>query len=63
MCQQERVSLQRGMNFRLRGDTSVILMSKRAGAPYADAVEDDGRCSYTKDMMYQRKEMARIPRM
>lgn len=30
------------MNFRLRGN-SVILMSLRAGAPYADRVEEDGK--------------------
>jgi hypothetical protein len=43
MCQKEGASLQRGMNFRLRGGSSVILMSRRANAPYADHVEDDGR--------------------
>lgn len=43
MCQEEGASLQRGMNFRLRGDESVILMSLRPGAPYPDRVEDDGR--------------------
>jgi hypothetical protein len=43
MCAQEGVNLQRGMNFRLRGGRSVILMSLRPGAPYADRVEDDGR--------------------
>ncbi len=43
MCQEEHVSLQRGMNFHLRGDTSVILMSRRVGAPYSDSVEEDGR--------------------
>jgi hypothetical protein len=31
------------MNFRLRNGESVILMSLRPGAPYADRVEDDGR--------------------
>ena len=31
------------MNFRLRDAKSVILMSLRAGAPYADRVEDEGR--------------------
>jgi len=31
------------MNFRLRNRESVILMSLRPGAPYADRVEDDGR--------------------
>jgi len=43
MCAQEGVNLQRGMNFRLRGGRSVILMSLRPGAPYADRVEDEGR--------------------
>jgi hypothetical protein len=37
------MNLQRGMNFRLRDTGSVILMSLRPGAPYADRVEDDGR--------------------
>lgn len=43
MCRQEGVNLQRGMNFRLRGRRSVILMSLRAGAPYADRIEDEGK--------------------
>jgi hypothetical protein len=43
MCLEEGVSLQRGMNFRLKGNASVILMSLRKGAPYADAVEDNGQ--------------------
>jgi len=43
MCQEEGVSLQRGMNFRLGGRESVILMSLRRGAPYADRIEDNGR--------------------
>jgi hypothetical protein len=43
MCGQEGASLQRGMNFRLRGQTSVILMSVRRGAPYSDRIEEDGR--------------------
>jgi hypothetical protein len=43
MCLQEGVSLQRGMNFRLKGNASVILMSVRKGAPYNDYVEDDGK--------------------
>lgn len=36
-------SLQRGMNFRVSGNASIILMSLRKGAPYADAVEENGR--------------------
>lgn len=42
MCAREGTSLQRGMNFRLRGRHSVILMSVRRNAPYRDRVEDDG---------------------
>ena len=43
MCKEEEAMLQRGMNFRLRNKTTVILMSVRRGAPYADRVEEDGR--------------------
>lgn len=43
MCHEEDVNLQRGMNFNLGGTYSVILMSLRPGAPYADRVEDGGR--------------------
>ncbi len=42
MCQREGTSLQRGMNFRLHGGHSVVLMSLRANAPYQDEVQDDG---------------------
>jgi hypothetical protein len=42
MCRREGVSLQRGMNFQVRDNHSVILMSVRRGAPYADRFEDDG---------------------
>jgi hypothetical protein len=43
MCQDEGVNLQRGMNFRLKGGLSVILMSIRPGAPYADRIEENGK--------------------
>ena len=42
MCRRETVSLQRGMNFGLGGNHSVILMSVRPGAPYRDRLEEDG---------------------
>ena len=42
MCSREGVNLQQGMNFRLGGHYSVILMSVRPNAPYRDAVLDDG---------------------
>ena len=43
MCSEEGVVLRRGMNFKLRGGHTVVLMSQREGAPYADRVEEDGR--------------------
>ena len=43
MCSEEGVALRRGMNFKLRGGHTVVLMSQREGAPYADRVEEDGR--------------------
>jgi len=43
MCSNFGVNLQRGMNFRLKGTESLILMSLRQGAPYADRFEDGGR--------------------
>jgi hypothetical protein len=43
MCQAWSASLQRGMNFRLRPDCSVVLMSRRSNAPYHDRIEEDGR--------------------
>jgi len=42
MCRREGVSFQRGMNFGLARNHSVILMSVSRGAPYADRFEDDG---------------------
>lgn len=43
MCETENVqTLQRGMNFRLNSEYSVILMSQRSNAPYNDRVYDDG---------------------
>lgn len=43
MCQEEGLSLQRGMNFRPKGRVSIILMSVRKGAPYGDKVLDNGK--------------------
>lgn len=42
MCQRGGVSLQRGMNFGLGGNHSVILMSVRPNAPYQDELLDGG---------------------
>lgn len=43
MCDIENVqTLQRGMNFRLNPNYSVVLMSQRSNAPYTDRVHNDG---------------------
>jgi hypothetical protein len=42
MCQREGASLQRGMNYQLNPNHSVILMSVQKNAPYEDQVIDDG---------------------
>lgn len=42
MCRREGVSLQRGMNFGLGGNHSVLLMSVRPNAPYQDRLEEGG---------------------
>jgi len=41
VCDEEHTSLQRGMNYRLGGKASVVLMNVHPGAPYADRVEED----------------------
>ena len=48
------MNLQRGMNFRLKDGESIILMSLRPGAPYADRVEDEGRT-----LIYEGHDVAR----
>lgn len=43
MCDAEGVqTLQRGMNYRLNANYSVILMSQRPNAPYNDEIQADG---------------------
>lgn len=43
MCDAEgKQTLQRGMNYRLNPNYSVILMSQRSNAPYKDKVYEDG---------------------
>jgi hypothetical protein len=42
MCQREGASLQRGMNFGLGRNYSVILMSVRPNSPYRDRFEEGG---------------------
>jgi HNH endonuclease len=56
MCRLEGASLQRGMNFRLRSKDTVVLMSVRRGAPYADRVEDGGSV-----LIYEGHDAPRTP--
>lgn len=56
MCKEEGINLQRGMNYRPRSGLSVILMSVRPGAPYADRVENDGRI-----LIYEGHDVSRVP--
>jgi len=56
MCTEEGVNLQRGMNYHLRGDISVILMSLRRNAPYADRIEENGRV-----LIYEGHDVPKTP--
>ena len=62
MCREEGVNLQRGMNFHLRDSSSVILMSLRKGAPYADRIEEDGRVLIYEGHDIPRATPCRTPR-
>jgi len=47
MCNlEEQEQLQRGMNFNIGGNYSVILMSIKKNAPYADRISEDGLTIY-----------------
>jgi len=56
MCIREGTSLQRGMNFELRDNHSVILMSVRPGAPYEDQLSEDG-----STLIYEGHDVPRSP--
>lgn len=62
MCQREGTSLQRGMNFRLRGRHSVILMSLHPNSPYQDRVEEDGSVLIYEGHDEPRTENTRNPK-
>jgi hypothetical protein len=63
MCQAERRNLQQGMNFRPGGRRSVILMSLRKGAPYADRIEEGGRVLIYEGHDEPRSAQAANPKM
>jgi hypothetical protein len=43
MCQFEKITLQRGMNYKVNNGQSIILMSLRENSPYADQILEDGK--------------------
>ena len=54
MCARERMSLQRGMNFREPPNVSIVLMNQRPGAPYNDSLPENG-----KELIYEGHDVAR----
>jgi len=56
MCRREGVSLQRGMNFGLGGNHSVILMPVRPGAPYKDQLDEGATV-----LIYEGHDQPRYP--
>jgi hypothetical protein len=63
MCRREGTSLQRGMNFALRGDHSVILMSVRHNAPYLDRLEENGTVLIYEGHDQPRKTIDQNPKL
>ena len=57
MCGAWDVSFQRGMYFHLKGDISVVLMSRRRDAPYRDQIENEGRV-----LVYEGHDLPKVKR-
>lgn len=56
MCAREKGSLQRGMYFREPPGVSVVLMSRRRGAPYDDSLSEDGT-----ELIYEGHDVRKEP--
>ncbi|MFQ5471585.1 MAG: HNH endonuclease [Dehalococcoidia bacterium] len=56
MCARERISLQRGMNYSDPPRVSIVLMSRRANAPYVDEMSDDGT-----ELLYEGHDIPKGP--
>ncbi len=52
---KESAKLQKGMNFRLKGRHSVLLMSVRKNSPYQDEISEDGAV-----LMYEGHDVPKI---
>lgn len=64
MCEAENVrNLQRGINFRLSPNYSVILMSRRSNAPYNDKLHSDGETIEYEGHNVSRKSCAQDPKL
>ncbi len=63
MCRREGTSLQRGMNFSLRKNHSVILMSVRRNAPYQDRIEENGTVLIYEGHDQPRTESVHSPKL
>ena len=63
MCDIENIqTLQRGMNYRLRPNYSVLLMSQRSNAPYNDKIHEDGITIEYEGHDTTKKEYAHNPK-
>ena len=62
MCQYEKTTLQRGMNYNHSG-RSIFLMSLRVNAPYADRVEEDGKVLIYEGHDIQKNHTKMNPKM
>lgn len=52
---EERINLQKGMNFGVGNGYSIFLMSVRKGAPYADALDEE-----TRTLIYEGHDQPRL---
>ena len=45
--------VQKGMNFGIRANYSIVLMSTRSNAPYSDKILEDGSIEYVRGFVSQ----------
>ncbi len=63
MSVHENAHLQKGMNFRMRGEKTIILMSTRPNAPYNDETLDEGRAIIYEGHDIPRQSGVRDPKL
>ena len=64
MCRVEDVNtLQRGMNFRIKRNYSIVLMSRRNNAPYLDKIEKNGQVLIYEGHNISKKDTTYNPKM